>query len=73
MSEHIIGAQMNDGTLEFYGVDELNALLQQGHRVTKVEPGNIIVEDTESEGEDEEESYAFMGFELNITVEEKTT
>ena len=74
MQEVVVGAELKEGGLEFFGVDEINALLQQGHRIVKVEPGDVIVTDVDEEEEpedDEEGAYAFLGFQFKLTVEEK--
>ena len=73
MKEVVVGAELHESGLEFFGVDEINALLQEGHRVVKVEPGEVIMEEMPGETSGEEETYAFMGFDIKITLEESAS
>ena len=72
--EALIGARITEEGIEFFGTDEVNELLSSGHRVTKIEPGEVIVEEVPPEvsmSEDEQE-YTLAGFEIIVTLEEPT-
>jgi hypothetical protein len=65
-----------DGGLEFFGTDEVNARLAAGARVVSVTPGQIYLEDLsagaedEGAGGDEEGSgdYALAGCEIVVPL-----
>ena len=71
MQEINVGAQIADEGLQFFGLDELNALIQAGHRVVRIDPGQVLVEEIDEDEleEDEEEGVALVGFELNVVLE----
>jgi hypothetical protein len=69
--EALIGARITDEGIEYFGMEEINSLLANGHRVTKIEPGEVIVEEVPPEvsmSEDEQE-YTLAGFEIIVTLE----
>jgi hypothetical protein len=69
--EALIGARITEEGIEFFGTDEVNSLLASGHRVTKIEPGEVIVEEVPPEvsmSEDEQE-YTLAGFEIIVTLD----
>ena len=68
MKEAIIGAHILENGLEFFGIDEVNALIEQGHVVTKVEASDVLVEEVPGEPDDEEQSYALLGFKVKIIL-----
>lgn len=74
MEEQIsIGVRLtDDGSLEFFGLEEVNARLSSGGRVVRVEPGQILLEELEGDeeegGEDDEGAYALAGCEINVTL-----
>lgn len=67
MQEVRIGVRIEEEGVSFFGTEEVNALLQQGHRVEKIEPGDVLVEEVPEEDADEEGAYALAGFELRVT------
>jgi hypothetical protein len=74
MKNLTIGARLNDeGEIEFFGMDEVNAAIQGGARVAKVEEGQVLVEEIPEEyrdSEDEEDAgYSLAGFEIVVTLE----
>ena len=66
MKEITIGIRINDGGLEFFGTDEVNALIQQGYRVSRIEPDQALLEQVESD--DEEEGFALAGCEITVVL-----
>lgn len=62
--ELIIGAHMTEDGAEFFGTDALNARLAQGARVTRILPGETLMEEVEGEPD----AYAVAGFELVVTL-----
>lgn len=62
--DHIIGAHMTEQGAEFFGTDALNALLDAGARVTRITPGETLMEEVEGE----EDAYAVAGFELTVSL-----
>lgn len=69
MKEITIGIRINEGGLEFFGTEEVNALIQQGYRVSRIEPDQALLEEVESEDE-EEESFALAGCEITVTLDD---
>lgn len=63
MTDIIIGADMTEDGAEFFGTEDLNVLLAQGARVTRIMPGETLMEEVEGE----EDAYAVAGFELVVT------
>ena len=72
MEEQIsIGVRLtDDGALEFFGLEEVNARLSGGGRVVRLEPGQILLEELEGdeEGGEDEGAYALAGCEINVTL-----
>ena len=68
MKEITIGIQISGGGLEFFGTDEVNALIQQGYRVSRIEPDQALLEEVGPEGGEEE--FALAGCEITVTLEE---
>ncbi len=64
MTDFIIGAHMTEDGAEFFGTDALNAQLAQGARVTRIAPGETLMEEVEGE----EDAYAVAGFNLVVTL-----
>lgn len=70
MQQISIGIRFNEEGLEFFGTEEVNRLIEQGHRVVRIEPGEALVE--EADAEDEEDAFILAGCQMNVVLEEKT-
>jgi hypothetical protein len=71
MAQVNIGAHIGEEGVSFFGMDEVNALLAQGQKVTKIEEGQVLVEEVpldESESDEDEPAYAIAGFEIVVTL-----
>ena len=66
MQQITIGARIAEDGVEFFGTDEVNALIEQGHRVVTIYPGKTLVEAVP----EEEDAYAVSGFEMTVTLVE---
>ena len=64
MQQVTIGARITDDGVEFFGTDDVNTLLEQGHRVVTIYPGRTLVEAVP----EEEDAYAVSGFEMTVTL-----
>ena len=64
MEQATIGARITDYGVEFFGTDEVNALIEQGYRVVSIYPGKTLVEAVP----EEEDAYAVSGFEMTVTL-----
>jgi hypothetical protein len=69
MQQITLGARITDDGVEFFGTDEVNALIEQGHRVVTVYPGRTLVEAVP----EEDDAYAVSGFEITVTLAEPET
>lgn len=66
MRQTTMGARVTEDGIEFFGTDEINALIEAGQKIVRIEPGEVIVEEVP----EEEGAYAVAGFELVVTLAE---
>ena len=66
MRQATVGARITEQGIEFFGTDEVNALIEAGQKVLLIEPGEVIVEEVP----EEEGAYAVAGFEMVVTLAE---
>lgn len=61
--------------MQYFGLDELNDLIKQGHRVLSVVPGEVLVDELAPEEGDEidadEPQFSLAGFTMQVELEEK--
>lgn len=66
-----IGARISEEGFTFFGLDDVNAAIATGAKVTKVEEGEVLVEEVPEEYRepDDEAGYTLVGFEIAVTLE----
>ena len=69
MQQATIGARIGEDGVEFFGTDEVNALIEQGYRVVSLYPGRTLMEAVP----EEEDAYAVAGFEVTVTLADPET
>ena len=68
-----IGLNITENGMEFVGLDALNEMIRQGHRVARVSPGEVLVAELESDGQDGDDEgteYSLSGFTMQVELEE---
>jgi hypothetical protein len=68
MEKYKIGMRVSDQGFEFFGTDEVNALLSKGKRVYRIDPGEVLIDDKSKSEYEEVESFALAGFEIVVTL-----
>ncbi|GAB4469665.1 MAG: hypothetical protein OHK0029_42340 [Armatimonadaceae bacterium] len=68
MEQITIGIRITEDGLEFFGIEEVNELIAGGYRVSRIEPGNALVEEIEDE-EGEEDMLTLVGCDMIVALE----
>lgn len=65
-----IGIRFEEEGVESFGHEEVNRLIEQGYRVIRIEPGEALVEEVDSD--DEEDAYVLAGCQMVVVLQEPT-
>ncbi len=70
-----IGARISEEGFTFFGIDEVNKAIAGGAKVTRIEEGEVLVEEVPEEYRepDDEAGYSLAGFEIAVTLESGAT
>lgn len=64
-----VGVRITDQGITFFGTDQVNELLARGRSVVRIDPGEVLVEEVESD-EPGGEAFSLAGFQLSVTIRE---